>query len=79
LVVVEAEHRRHAVVALCIDLKAQALAHFPSGKFTANAAWTVIACPAHNLPRWTAVLGRPGRPSARRAPSGAGCSRCPAA
>ena len=60
LVTVEAEHRQHAVVELCIrDLKDQALAHFPSGKFTANAAWTVIACLAHNLLRWTSVLGLP--------------------
>jgi hypothetical protein len=58
---VEAEHRQHAVVELCIrDLKDQALAHFPSGKFFANAAWTVIACLAHNLLRWTGLLGLPG-------------------
>src|SRR3954447_1042056 len=62
LSVVEAEHRQHAVVELAIrDLKDQALAHFPSGKFTANAAWTVIACLAHNLLRWTSVLGLPGK------------------
>jgi hypothetical protein len=60
LVTVEAEHRQHAVVELCIrDLKDQALAHFPSGKFFANAAWTVIACLTHNLLRWTSVLGLP--------------------
>lgn len=60
LEVVEAEHRRHAVVELAIrDLKDQALAHFPSGKFTANAAWTVIAALAHNLLRWTNVIGLP--------------------
>lgn len=62
LATVEAEHRQHAVVELCIrDLKDQALAHFPSGKFTANAAWTVIACLAHNLLRWTSVIGLPGQ------------------
>jgi hypothetical protein len=61
LAVVESKHRQHAVVELAIrDLKDQALAHFPSGKFTANAAWTVIACLAHNLLRWTSVLGLPG-------------------
>jgi hypothetical protein len=60
--VVEAEHRQHAVVELAIrDLKDQALAHFPSGQFFANAAWTVIACLAHNLLRWTSVLGLPGQ------------------
>jgi hypothetical protein len=52
LELVEAEHRQHAVVELAIrDLKDQALAHFPSGKFLANAAWTVIAAVAHNLLR----------------------------
>ena len=58
--VVEAEHRQHAVVELAIrDLKDQALAHFPSGKFLANAAWTVIAALAHNLLRWTTLIGLP--------------------
>jgi Transposase DDE domain group 1 len=61
LELVEAEHRQHAVVELAIrDLKDQALAHFPSGKFNANAAWTVIACLAHNLLRWTTLIGLPG-------------------
>ena len=59
---VEAEHRQHAVVELAIrDLKDQALAHFPSGHFYANAAWTVIAALAHNLLRWTSVIGLPGQ------------------
>lgn len=57
---VEAEHRDHAVVEQVIaDLKDQALAHFPSGHFYANAAWTVLACLAHNLLRWTQLLGLP--------------------
>ncbi len=61
LEIVEAEHRQHAVVELTIrDLKDQALAHFPSGQFNANSAWTVIACLAHNLARWTSVIGLPG-------------------
>jgi hypothetical protein len=61
LEIVEAEHREHAVVELAIrDLKDQALAHFPSGRFAANSAWTVIACLAHNLLRWTTVIGTPG-------------------
>jgi Transposase DDE domain group 1 len=61
LVTVEAEHRQHAVVELAIrDLKDQALAHFPSGRFYANAAWTVIAALAHNLLRWTSLIGLPG-------------------
>ena len=57
---VESEHRQHAVVELAIrELKDQALAHFPSGKFLANAAWTVIASLAHNLLRWTTLIGLP--------------------
>jgi hypothetical protein len=55
---VDSEHRQHAQVEQVIrDLKDQALAHFPSGQFSANSAWTVIACLAHNLGRWTAQLG----------------------
>ncbi len=68
LELVEAEHRQHAVVELAIrDLKDQALAHFPSGKFLANAAWTVIAALAHNLLRWTTLIGLPNTtiPTAR--------------
>jgi hypothetical protein len=61
ITIVEAEHRQHAIVELTIsDLKDQALAHFPSGQFAANSAWTVIACIAHNLTRWTTVIGLPG-------------------
>jgi hypothetical protein len=60
LALVEAEHREHAVVEQVIaDLKDQALAHFPSGHFYANAAWTVLAALAHNLLRWTQLLGLP--------------------
>jgi hypothetical protein len=60
LTIVEAEHREHAVVEQVIaDLKDQALAHFPSGHFHANGAWTVLAAIAHNLLRWTQLLGLP--------------------
>jgi hypothetical protein len=60
ITVVEAEHREHAVVEQVIaDLKDQALAHFPSGHFHANGAWTVLAALAHNLLRWTQLLGLP--------------------
>ena len=60
IALVEAEHRDHAVVEQVIaDLKDQALAHFPSGQFNANAAWTVLAVLAHNLLRWTQLLGLP--------------------
>jgi Transposase DDE domain group 1 len=58
LVLVEAEHRDHAVVEQVIaDLKDQALAHFPSGEFYANSAWTVLGALAHNMLRWTQILG----------------------
>jgi hypothetical protein len=55
----DADHRRHAVVELCIrDLKAGVgLRHHPSGRFAANAAWLVIATLAHNLLRWIAAIG----------------------
>jgi Transposase DDE domain group 1 len=60
IAIVEAEHRDHAVVEQVIaDLKDQALAHFPSGHFSANAAWTVLGALAHNLLRWTQLLGLP--------------------
>jgi hypothetical protein len=60
LALVESEHRDHAVVEQVIsDLKDQALEHFPSGQFNANAAWTVIAALAHNLLRWTQLIGLP--------------------
>ena len=58
--VVEAEHRGHAVIELAIrDLKAGALAHFPSGDFSANSAWTQLAAMAHNLARFSQVIALP--------------------
>jgi hypothetical protein len=60
IAIVEAEHRDHAVVEQVIaDLKDQALAHFPSGEFNANGAWTVLGALAHNLLRWTQLIGLP--------------------
>lgn len=60
ITIVEAEHRDHAVVEqVIVDLKDQALAHFPSGHFHANGAWTVLAAIAHNLLRWTQLIGLP--------------------
>ena len=60
IALVEAEHREHAVVEQVIaDLKDQALAHFPTGHYSANGAWTVLAALAHNLLRWTQLLGLP--------------------
>jgi hypothetical protein len=58
-VVLDADHRRHAVVELAIrDLKeGSGLAHCPSGNFSANGAWAVLATIAHNLIRWVGALG----------------------
>jgi hypothetical protein len=58
LATVEAAQRQHAVVELAIrDHIAGPLRHLPSGRFAANAAWTVIAALAANLARWTSILG----------------------
>lgn len=56
---VDAFHRAHATVELDIwDLKEGAgLAHCPSGNFWANGAWLLCAVLAHNLLRWTQILG----------------------
>jgi len=52
-------HRRHAVVELAIrDLKeGSGLEHVPSGNFHANSAWLQCTVLAHNLIRWTSILG----------------------
>jgi len=45
-------HRAHAIIEqVHADLKNSALAHLPSGMFTANAAWLVLAAIAFNLTR----------------------------
>ena len=56
---VDAFHRAHACVELAIrDLKEGAgLEHVPSGQFFANAAWLLCAVLAHDLIRWTDMLG----------------------
>ncbi len=57
LVDAEAAHRDHAVIeAVFADLKNGPLAHAPSGKFTANAAWLVLTAIAFNLTRAAARL-----------------------
>ena len=53
----EASHRDHAIVEQVIaDLKSGPLAHAPSGSFSANSAWTVLAAIAYNLTRAAGVL-----------------------
>ncbi len=59
------------------DLKDQALAHFPSGEFSANSAWTVIAALAHNLGRWSDRLGSPLAPTRTAATRRKRCYRMP--
>jgi hypothetical protein len=50
-------HRGHAIIEqVHADLKDSALAHLPSGRFTANAAWLVLATIAFNLTRAAATL-----------------------
>ena len=50
-------HPGHAVIEQVIaDLKNSALAHLPSGRFTANAAWLVLAAIAFNLTRAAGAL-----------------------
>lgn len=54
-------HRQHAVIEqVNADLKNSALAHMPSGKFTANAAWLVLAVMAFNLTRAAGVVAGAG-------------------
>lgn len=55
----DAFHRNHATVELAIkDLKeGSGLSHVPSGHFSANAAWLLCAVLAHDLIRWTTMLG----------------------
>ncbi|MCY0920257.1 transposase, partial [Streptomyces sp. H27-G5] len=48
----EPMHRDHAAVEqVFADLEDSALAHLPSGTFTANAAWLTLAATAYNLTR----------------------------
>jgi hypothetical protein len=57
-------HRRHAIIEqVHADLKNSALAHLPSGVFTANAAWLVLAVIAFNLTRAAATLAAPAASS----------------
>jgi hypothetical protein len=74
ITLVEAEHRRHAVV----EPQGSGARTLPSGHFHANAAWTVIAAIAHNLLRWTSALGLPGRTVRAARTIRRRCSRCPA-
>ena len=64
----EATHRDHAIVEQVIaDLKDSALAHLPSGKFAANAAWLTCAAMAYNLTRAAGALATAFHARARTA------------
>jgi len=61
-------HRGHAIIEqVHADLKDSALAHLPSGRFNANAAWLVLAVIAFNLTRAAATLTGPALAKARTA------------
>lgn len=61
-------HRGHAIIEqVHADLKDSALAHLPSGRFTANAAWLVLAVMAFNLTRAAATVSGPVLAKARTA------------
>jgi hypothetical protein len=64
----ETSHRGHAIVEHVIaDLKNGPLAHLPSGKFAANAAWLTLAGIAHNLTRAIGCLASTFHATARPA------------
>jgi Transposase DDE domain group 1 len=68
LVQAEDQHRGHAVIEqLLADLNDGPLAHLPSGKFSANAAWLAIAAIAHNLLRAAGTLAGRRHAKARAA------------
>lgn len=62
-VVADKTHRGHAIIEqVHADLKNGPLAHLPSGVFTANSAWLVLAVIAFNLTRAAGVIAdRAGR------------------
>jgi hypothetical protein len=61
-------HQAHAVIELVFaDLIDGPLAHLPSGRFAANAAWLACAAMAHNLTRAAGVLTSPTHATARAA------------
>ena len=56
-VVADKTHRAHAIIEqVHADLKGGPLAHLPSGVFTANSAWLVLAVIAFNLTRTAGLI-----------------------
>jgi hypothetical protein len=67
-VVADVIHRRHAIIETTFaDLIDGPLAHLPSGRFAANAAWTLCAAIAHNLLRAAGTMAGPTQAVARGA------------
>jgi hypothetical protein len=61
-------HRRHAIIeTVFADLIDGPLAHLPSGRFPANAAWAICAAITHNLLRAAGTLAGPSHAAARGA------------
>lgn len=59
MVEADERHRDHAIVEQAIrELKEGPLAHLPSGKYAANAAWVALAVTAFNIARATAVAAQ---------------------
>ena len=55
-------HRRHGIIETTFaDLIDGPLAHLPSGRFGANAAWTLCAAISHNLLRAAATMAGPAQ------------------
>ena len=68
IITADKTHRGHAIIEqIHADLKDSALAHLPSGRFAANAAWLVLAVMAFNLTRAAATITGPGLARARTA------------
>src|SRR6201999_4570619 len=67
-VIADKIHRGHAIIEqVHADLKDSALAHLPSGRINANAAWLVLAVIAFNLSRAAAAVSGAAMASARTA------------
>lgn len=64
----ETQHRGHAIVEqVFADLFDGPLAHLPSGRFNANAAWLQLSVIAHTFTRALGVLASPAHANARGA------------
>jgi hypothetical protein len=66
LLTTDEHHRGHAIIEqVFADLNNAALAHFPSGRFTANQAWLTLATLTHNLLRAAGTLASTTHAKAR--------------